>query len=150
MLVHSQGGNFGFNMALTAPDKVKAVIAVEPSGAPPATADAALVRGVPHLVVWGDHLDALPFWQNIRRNIDRWQGQIRDAGGRADTLDMPAEGVRGNSHMIMMDTNSDDVARRINDWMSQRADARLAQPSFTSAHERRSDPCLGEDLHPIR
>ena len=32
--------------------------------------------------------------------------------------DMPAEGVRGNSHMIMMDTNSDDVARRINAWMA--------------------------------
>jgi hypothetical protein len=33
---------------------------------------------------------------------------------------MPAEGVRGNSHMIMMDTNSDDVARRIQAWMDRR------------------------------
>jgi hypothetical protein len=33
---------------------------------------------------------------------------------------MPAEGVRGNSHMIMMDTNSDDVARRIDAWMERR------------------------------
>ena len=118
VLVHSQGGNFGFNMALTAPDKVKAVIAVEPSGAPPASTDAARLRAIPHLVVWGDHFAESSFWQGVRRNIDRWQGQIRDAGGRADTLDMPAEGVRGNSHMIMMDTNSDDVARRINAWMA--------------------------------
>jgi pimeloyl-ACP methyl ester carboxylesterase len=120
MLVHSQGGNFGFTAALNAPDKVRAVIAVEPSGAPPPTADAARVRTIPHLIVWGDHLDATPFWQNVRRNIDRWQGQIRDAGGTADMLDMPAEGVRGNSHMIMMDTNSDDVARRIDAWMQRR------------------------------
>src|SRR4051794_14899056 len=35
VLVHSQSGNFGFNAALTAPDKVKAVIAIEPAGAPP-------------------------------------------------------------------------------------------------------------------
>lgn len=128
MLVHSQGGNFGFNAALNAPDKVKAVIAVEPSGAPPATADAARLRGIPHLVVWGDHLDAFPFWQDVRRSIDRWQDRIREAGGVADTLDMPTEGVRGNSHMIMMDSNGDDVARRIDAWMQRRGLMRDAPP----------------------
>ncbi|WP_439595839.1 esterase [Falsiroseomonas sp.] len=119
MLVHSQGGNFGFTAALNAPGLVKAVIAVEPSGAPPATADAAPLREVPHLVVWGDHMADNPFWQRIRGNIGRWQDQIRAAGGVADTLDMPAEGVRGNSHMIMMDDNSDDVAARIQAWMER-------------------------------
>jgi len=55
ILVHSQGGNFGFNAALNAPDKVKALIAIEPSGAPdPAKADAAKLKDVPHLIVWGD------------------------------------------------------------------------------------------------
>ena len=120
LLVHSQGGNFGFNAALNAPDKVRAVIAVEPSGAPPATTDAARVRNVPHLIVWGDHFGTSPFWQNVRRNVERWQGQVRDPGGVADTLDMPAEGVAGNSHMIMMDTNSDDVAGRIQAWLERR------------------------------
>ena len=37
IVVHSQGGNFGFNAALTAPDKVKALVAVEPSAAPDPT-----------------------------------------------------------------------------------------------------------------
>jgi len=83
------------------------------------------VRGIPHLVVWGDHFGASPFWQNVRRNVERWQGQLREAGGVADTLDMPAEGVRGNSHMIMMDTNSADVARRIDAWLERRG---LMQP----------------------
>jgi pimeloyl-ACP methyl ester carboxylesterase len=120
VLVHSQGGNFGFNMALNAPDKVKAVIAVEPSGAPPSSADAARLREIPHLVVWGDRIVGNPFWERIRTNVERWQGQIRNAGGTAETLDMPAEGVAGNSHMIMMDDNSDDVAARIQAWMERR------------------------------
>jgi pimeloyl-ACP methyl ester carboxylesterase len=30
--MHSQGGNFGFTAALNAPDKIKALVAVEPSG----------------------------------------------------------------------------------------------------------------------
>lgn len=120
LLVHSQGGNFGFRAALNAPDKIRAVIAVEPSGAPPEGQDAAALKDIPHLVVWGDYTADNPFWQRIRANIDRSQAQIRAVGGVADTLDMPAEGVRGNSHMIMMDTNSDDVAARINTWLDRR------------------------------
>ena len=119
MLVHSQGGNFGFRAALNAPDKIRAVIAVEPSGAPPAETDVTSLRAIPHLVVWGDYTGENAFWQRIRGNIDRYQDQIRAAGGVADTLDMPAEGVRGNSHMIMMDNNSDDVAARIQGWMER-------------------------------
>jgi pimeloyl-ACP methyl ester carboxylesterase len=48
ILVHSQGGNFRFNAALKAPDKVKALIAIEPSGAPNvAQADVAKSKDVP-------------------------------------------------------------------------------------------------------
>lgn len=117
IMVHSQGGNFGFTAALNAPDKVAALIAVEPSGAPPVGADAAKLKAIPHLVVWGDHMDQ-PFWQRIRPNIERWQAAIRDAGGKAETLDLPARGLRGNSHMLMMDTNSDEVAGLVQAWIA--------------------------------
>ena len=46
IIVYSQGGNFGFTAALNAPDKVKALITLEPSGAPdPAKADAGKLEG---------------------------------------------------------------------------------------------------------
>jgi pimeloyl-ACP methyl ester carboxylesterase len=118
IIVHSQGANFAFNAALNAPDKVRAIVAVEASGAPnPASADAAKVKGIPHLFVWGDHMDQ-PLWSRIKPNIDRWQAAITGAGGKADTLDLPARGIRGNSHMMMMDTNSDQVAGLIQDWIA--------------------------------
>ncbi|WP_431305190.1 alpha/beta fold hydrolase [Sediminicoccus sp. BL-A-41-H5] len=120
IVVHSQGGNFAFNAALTAPDKVRAIIAIEPSGAPPATADAARVRGIPHLVVWGDHIEGNAFWRGVRTNVTRWQEQIRAAGGVAETLDLPASGIAGSSHMMMMDTNSDEVAARIQAWIQSK------------------------------
>ncbi|MFZ6761818.1 esterase [Roseomonas sp. KE0001] len=120
IIVHSQGGNFAFNAALAAPDKVRAVIAIEPSGTPGPGTDAAGLRDVPHLIVWGDHFQDSPFWQRIRGNVERWAGTIRAAGGRADVLDLPAEGIRGNSHMLMMDRNSDAVAARIQAWMEAR------------------------------
>ena len=118
VVVHSQGGNFGFTAALNAPDKIRALIAVEPSGARRQAADAAKLKDIPHLVVWGDHLAEHPFWGKVRANIERWQGQIRSAGGTADTLDLPAEGCHGNSHMLMMDTNSDEIAGKVQGWMA--------------------------------
>jgi pimeloyl-ACP methyl ester carboxylesterase len=120
VVVHSQGGNFGFTAALNAPDKVRALVAVEPSGAPTQAADAARVKGIPHLVVWGDRIASDPFWSRVQGNIGRWQDQIRVAGGSAETLDLPAEGVRGNSHMLMMDGNSDEVAAHVQQWMESK------------------------------
>jgi hypothetical protein len=39
IVVHSQGGNFAFTAALHNPSKITAIVAVEASGAPPASAD---------------------------------------------------------------------------------------------------------------
>ena len=121
IMVHSQGGNFGFNAALAAPDKVRALIAIEPSGAPdPARADAAALKDIPHLVVWGDFIEGHPLWSRLAANVARWQQAITEAGGRADTLDLPKEGIAGNSHMLMMDRNSDEVAAVVQDWLARK------------------------------
>ncbi|MCZ0737187.1 esterase [Phreatobacter sp. AB_2022a] len=118
VIVHSQGGNFGFRAALNAPDKVRALVAIEPSGAPdPATVDLARIRGVPHLVVFGDHLEDSPPWQTFVRAPRRYATALAAAGGAATWLDLPAEGIRGNSHMVMMDRNSDAIAQRVQDWL---------------------------------
>jgi hypothetical protein len=34
--------------------------------------------------------------------------------------DLPKMGVAGNTHMLMMDTNSDQVAQMIQKWMADR------------------------------
>jgi pimeloyl-ACP methyl ester carboxylesterase len=120
IVVHSQGGNFGFTAALNAPDKVKALIAVEPSGAPdPAKADAAKVKGIPLLTVWGDFIDQHPVWPKITPNPIKWSEAIKAAGGNADSFDLPKLGIKGNTHMLMMDKNSDDVAKLVHEWIGK-------------------------------
>jgi pimeloyl-ACP methyl ester carboxylesterase len=120
IVVHSQGGNFGFNAALNAPDKVKALIAIEPSGAPdPAKVDAAKLKGVPHLIVWGDYIEQNAVWPKIAVNPTKWAQAIAAAGGKADTFDLPKMGVKGNTHMLMMDRNSDEVAKLVADWIGK-------------------------------
>lgn len=62
LLTHSRGGNFGLTAALHAPDRVRAVISLEPSGAPdPTKHDLSRLKGVPHLFLWGDYLGRHPF-----------------------------------------------------------------------------------------
>jgi len=118
--VHSQGGNFGFTAALNAPDKVKALIAVEPSGAPdPEKVEAAKVKGVPHLIVWGDNIDKHAVWPRIAANPIKWAQAIASAGGKVDTFDLPKMGIKGNTHMLMMDKNSDDIAKLVNEWIGK-------------------------------
>src|SRR3954469_20168081 len=120
VMVHSQGGYFGFNAALNAPDKVKALIAVEPSGAPDlAKADAAKVKGVPLLYVWGDQFDKHPVWQKVRVNPEKWGEAIKTAGGTVDTFDLPKMGIKGNTHMLMMDRNSDEIAKLVHEWIGK-------------------------------
>jgi hypothetical protein len=50
----------------------------------------------------------------------RYVQALRDAGGTADVVDLPATGIYGNSHFPMMDRNSDAVAALVQQWMEQR------------------------------
>lgn len=120
IVVHSQGGNFAFNAALKHPDKVKALVAVEPSGSPdPANTDFSRLRNVPMLWVWGDYMEEYPFWQSILKRQESFRQGLVAAGGRGDLLALPQRGIRGNSHMLMMDRNSDQVAGLIQQWLAQ-------------------------------
>ena len=52
LMFHSQAGNFGFQAALKAPEKVKGLIAIEPAGAPPPGPELDKLKGIPVLIVW--------------------------------------------------------------------------------------------------
>ena len=94
IVVHSQGGNFGFTAALNAPDKVKALITLEPSGAPdPAKVDAAQAEG-------RAASDRVGRFHRPARGVAEARGQSeqmgrrrsRLAGGKVDTFDLPEDG----------------------------------------------------------
>ena len=85
----------------------------------PAKADAAKVKGVPLLIVWGDFMDKSPVWPKIRPNPEKWAAAIKAAGGTVDTFDLPKMGIKGNTHMLMMDKNSDDIAKLVHDWIAK-------------------------------
>jgi pimeloyl-ACP methyl ester carboxylesterase len=126
LMMHSQGGNFGLHAALGAPGKVKAVIAIEPSGAPdPAHSDPRSLTGVPHLFVWGDNVAGNDFWEKYKPQSRRWYEALVAAGVPAEWVELSECGIVGNSHALMMDDNSDEIAAIILDWLERAAVTRV-------------------------
>lgn len=128
LMGHSQSGSFPLAAALLNPAVTRGLVLVEP-GACPATYSAeqiALLARVPILVVFGDHRDtptgigALPTWQTRFEACQALIGRITTAGGHAEMLAPPDRGIRGNSHMIMQDRNSLQIADLILQWVKER------------------------------
>src|SRR4029077_3268959 len=109
----------------------KALITIEPSGAPdPAKADAAGLKGVPHLIVWGDFIDRVSVWSKLMINPTKWSQAIQAAGGKVDTFELPKMGIKGNTHMMMMDRIADDSAKLVTDWSEKQGLGNGAQPAL--------------------
>lgn len=116
VLAHSQGGPFAQAVAQARPDKVKALVLVEPAG-PGDKAKAAALKDTPMLVVYGDYIEQDARWPTIRKNQLAFNDAVIAANGKVDVLNLPDSGVKGNSHMLMMDKNNLAVADLILDWL---------------------------------
>jgi pimeloyl-ACP methyl ester carboxylesterase len=119
VVAHSQGGFFAWRAAQEWPDKVRALVLVEPAGVGLAEKVAALA-GIPVLMIYGDFIEGDARWPAIRARGLAFAQAVRAAGGQVEVADLPARGIRGNSHMIMMDRNSDEVAGLVQGWLAGR------------------------------
>jgi pimeloyl-ACP methyl ester carboxylesterase len=116
VLVHSQAGSFGFKALEARPDKVKALVAVEPTLGGDKN-KVSTIKGSPVLFVIGDNAKDHPRWSKIRAGDVDYANALKAAGGSVDFVDLPDVGIKGNSHMMMMDKNSDQIAELIDKWL---------------------------------
>ena len=116
MLLHSQGGTFGFQVAEQRPDKIKGIVAVEAATAGN-VANAPKLKNVPVLQIFGDYVDQHPRWSTFKKVDMAYGDAIKAAGGTADWINLPDIGIKGNSHMLMQDKNSDQIADVIQKWL---------------------------------
>jgi pimeloyl-ACP methyl ester carboxylesterase len=118
IVVHSQAGLFAFKAAQARPEKVKALVVVEPAGIGDADKAAAL-KAIPVLAVFGDYFDVDARWAALRKTAETYFDQIRAAGGSVRVADLPQVGIRGNGHMLIMDRNNLEVAGLIQKWLAE-------------------------------
>jgi len=123
VLVHSQGGQFGQKVAQARPDLVKALILVEPAGfGDPSKAEA--LKNTPILTIYGDYIDQDSRWPSIRKTQLELNQKYINAGASVDVINLPEIGIKGNSHMMMMDKNNLQIAGIIDEWLKKKGFAK--------------------------
>jgi len=119
LLFHSQAGGFGFPVAEARPDKIKAIVAVEPAvaGNKP---EAGKLKNIPTLFVYGDYIPLDSRWPKMRQIGLDYADAMRAGGANVDVVNLPEVGMKGNSHMLMMDKNNAQVADLIQKWLTNK------------------------------
>ncbi len=70
-------------------------------------------------MLFGDFVEQDARWSVIRKNDQAFADSVNEAGGKVEVIDLPRVGIKGNSHMMMMDKNSDDIAAYIQSWLER-------------------------------
>jgi pimeloyl-ACP methyl ester carboxylesterase len=119
LIGHSQGGGMAARVAQQERDAVAGVVLLEPHGLPAPEPGS---RSLRQLLVSGDYL----LETNLYRELEsRWQEYRQNAvvaGHTVDRLDLPQHGITGNSHMLMMDANSELIAGLVQQWIENRGE----------------------------
>jgi pimeloyl-ACP methyl ester carboxylesterase len=126
---HSAGGTLGARIANDRPELFKAVIGIEPQGAcnlPPSLAINGLAK-IPSYSIHGINQVGRP---DTGPCLDTY-AKINKGGGDASYLSLPKlpksplfdkitqAGIWGNDHVMMWDTNSDQIAGILLKWIEQ-------------------------------
>jgi pimeloyl-ACP methyl ester carboxylesterase len=128
LMGHSESGFFPEQAALIAPDGIRGMISIE-MPCPTLTADQiAKLAKIPTLVMFGDHLNDMPAggianWATSFDSCNAYVAAVNKAGGDAEMMHLPAMGIKGNSHMLMQDRNSDQLADLVIAWIDKHVEA---------------------------
>jgi len=125
---HSESGFFPEQAALIDAKGIKGVVTIETRCETALTAaQIGTLAKIPTAIMFGDHLGDVtkPFsWMDALASCNTFVDQINKAGGNAQMLYLPAMGIKGNSHMLMQDKNSDQLADLLIAWIDHHVEAR--------------------------
>jgi hypothetical protein len=117
LISHSQSGIYPFQTAALSTQGVAGIISIEPGACPAATDDLSPYKRLPILVLWGDYVDLSPRWAPRLKGCRAFVAAANAAGGKAEVVVLPEVGIRGNSHMLMQDNNSLQIAALLATWI---------------------------------
>lgn len=125
-VTHSQGGAVGWDVPV---ENIAAIVAIEPGGTPQPGSEQyqrLLDADIPIVVYFGDYIDNGPediqstgFWKNMRDGALAFAEQYNADGGNATVVDLPKEGITGNSHFMFQEMNNDVIADHVETWIQE-------------------------------
>jgi len=126
LMGHSESGFFPEEAALIDPSGIRGIISIEQPCRAVSAAEIAKLAKIPTLVMFGDHLGDVAGgpanWAQSFASCQTFVDQLKKAGGAAEMMHLPAMGIKGNSHMLMQDRNSDQLADLIIKWIDTNVD----------------------------
>lgn len=117
LMSHSQSGIYPFQTAQLDTVGIAAIISIEPGACPAANADMTPFTKMPILVVFGDFVDLSPRWSPRLKACREFVSAANKAGGKAELMLLPDMGIKGNTHMLMQDSNSLEIADMMSAWI---------------------------------
>ncbi len=122
LMIHSASAAYFQPLLVARPDLLKALVNLEQAfitaDSEPETvsAFATLVGNRPFLSVYADYIEERG--QTARKQLSQAiTDEILAQGGVAGFIDLPAEDVFGNTHLMMQDNNNDVIAGQILAWI---------------------------------
>lgn len=116
LVVHSQAGEFAGYIAQKYPQYIKALVMLEASAVSSVYNSSA---DVPTLYIWGDNIRAGSLWEKYRANVYEFFRRQQADGKQVKWLDLPAHGICGNSHFLMLDKNSEAILALTVQWLDK-------------------------------
>lgn len=120
LVSHSQSGIFPFQAAARDRRGIAGIVSIEPGACPAADGDMTPYAGLPVLVLWGDFVEQAPRWAPRLLACRAFAERANAAGGKVEVVVLPEIGIRGNTHMLMQDDNSLELAGWLAEWIAQR------------------------------
>ncbi|MEQ8694843.1 MAG: hypothetical protein RIC85_05985 [Gammaproteobacteria bacterium] len=132
LLSHSQSGPFPLESALIDAKGVRGIVMVEPgtcNAAIHTDDEIAILAKIPIYILFGDYLSADtrlpgPSWEDRLNDCRAFKQRIDAANGDVRILAGAESGLRGSSHMMMMDKNNLQIADLILEWIKVTVTAR--------------------------
>lgn len=116
VIAHSQGGVFALRLAHEKPGRIGALVVIEP-GSIPRMDESTRRYEVETLFVMGDNIEQDARWPHMRRRLH----DFHLSHPSTTWLSLPEIGEAGNSHMLMMDSNSTVIAHHVETWLKRQA-----------------------------
>ncbi len=126
-VTHSQGGAIGWDVPA---ENIAAIVAIEPGGTPQTGSEQyqkLLEADIPIIIYFGDYIDNGPedvmstgFWQSIRDGAVQFAESYNGDGGDCTVVNLPDEGITGNSHFMFQELNNDVIADHIEVWLKEK------------------------------
>jgi len=148
LVTHSQSGTLGWRTAIKS-RSVRAIVSYEPGGdflfpegeapslplgtrtfTPPTIplADFMQLTKVPIIIYYGDNIPEQPStnpgqerWRVFRAVARQWREAVNRRGGDVTLVDLPAIGIRGNTHFPMSDLNNIEIANHLSAFLRTKA-----------------------------